>query len=84
MRVAKHTDDPRMNHLLAALPGDEFDRLEPALEPVSLAFGKVLYESGEQLEYIYFPTTAISRSTLRPGMSAPRLASAMLLMFTRN
>lgn len=59
MRVAKHTDDPRMNHLLAALPGDEFDRLEPALEPVSLAFGKVLYESGEQLEYIYFPTTAI-------------------------
>jgi CRP-like cAMP-binding protein len=50
MPVAKHTDDARMNHLLAALPGDEFDRLP---------LGKVIYESGEQLEYVYFPTTAI-------------------------
>lgn len=59
MRAAKHTDDPRMNHLLAALPDDEFDHLKPDLEPVSLAPGKVIYESGEQLEYVYFPTTAI-------------------------
>jgi CRP-like cAMP-binding protein len=59
MRAAKHTDDARMNHLLAALPGDEFDRLKADLEPVSLPLGKVIYESGEQLEHIYFPTTAI-------------------------
>lgn len=59
MKVAKHQDDPRMNHLLAALPGDEYARLAPDLEPVSLTLGKVIYESGEQLENIYFPTTAI-------------------------
>ena len=59
MPVAKHTDDALMNHLLAALPADEFARLKPDLEPVSLLLGEVIYESGEQLEYIYFPTTAI-------------------------
>jgi len=57
--VAKHTDDARMNHLLAALAENEFARLKPDLEPVLLPLGKVIYESGEQLEYIYFPTTAI-------------------------
>jgi len=54
-----HTDDARTNHLLAALPADEFSRLEPNLEPVSLSLGEVIYESGEQLDHIYFPTTAI-------------------------
>jgi CRP-like cAMP-binding protein len=29
------------------------------MEPASLALGEVIYESGEQLEYVYFPTTAI-------------------------
>lgn len=59
MPATQHMDDARMNHLLAALPADEFARLKPDLESVSLKLGEVLYESGEQLEYIYFPTTAI-------------------------
>lgn len=59
MSVVKHTDDALMNHLIAALPTDEFIRLKSNLEPVSLSLGDVIYESGEQLEYIYFPTTAI-------------------------
>ena len=59
MPTAKHTDDALMNHLLAALPDDEFTRLKPNLEPVSLQLGQVIYESGEQLDYVYFPTTAI-------------------------
>ena len=59
MPAAKHTDDALMNHLLAALPADEFARLKAELEPVSLSLGEVIYESGEQLKYIYFPTTAI-------------------------
>ena len=46
------------NHLLAALPGEEFQRLRPNLEPFSLSLGKVLYESGEQMDYVYFPTTS--------------------------
>jgi CRP-like cAMP-binding protein len=59
MPATKHTDNAQMNHLLAALPADEFARLKPDLEPVSMSLGEVVYESGEQLEYIYFPTTAI-------------------------
>jgi len=47
------------NHLLAALPIVEFERIAPTLEPVSLSLGKVLYESGDKMTHIYFPTTAI-------------------------
>ncbi len=59
MPKAKHTDNTRLNHLLAALPAEEFDRLMSDLKPVNLELGEVIYESGEHLEYIYFPTTAI-------------------------
>jgi CRP-like cAMP-binding protein len=59
MTVTKHKNDALMNHLLAALPADEFARLQPDLEPVSLALGEVLYESGDKLTHLYFPTTAI-------------------------
>ncbi len=47
------------NHLLAALPAVEFDRITTHLEPVSLKLGKVMHESGDKMEYVYFPTTAI-------------------------
>jgi CRP-like cAMP-binding protein len=50
---------PNQNHLLAALPASEFERLAPHLEPVELLLGDVLYESGGQLQHVYFPTTAI-------------------------
>ena len=47
------------NHLLAALPPEEFARLAPHLEPVTLALGDFLYEPGAQLQYAHFPATAI-------------------------
>jgi CRP-like cAMP-binding protein len=47
------------NHLLAALPTAEFERLAPHLELVPLPLGEVLYEPGGQLQHAYFPTTAI-------------------------
>jgi CRP-like cAMP-binding protein len=52
-------DEIKKNHLLAALPDDEFAYVEPLFEAVSLKLGKVLYESGERMTHIYFPTTAI-------------------------
>jgi len=52
-------NDPRQNHLLAALPQSEFERLAPHLELVSLALGEVLYESGGRLNHVYFPTDSI-------------------------
>jgi CRP-like cAMP-binding protein len=51
--------DPRHNHLLAALPQAEWQRWLPQLEPVSLPLGFVVYESGSTLSHVYFPTTAI-------------------------
>jgi CRP-like cAMP-binding protein len=51
--------DPNQNHLLAALLDAEFERLSPHLQPVPLLLGDVLSESGEKLDYVYFPTTAI-------------------------
>lgn len=47
------------NHLLSALPANEFKRLSPYLELIELPLGKVLYESGGKLSYFFFPTTAI-------------------------
>jgi CRP-like cAMP-binding protein len=35
------------------------DHLFPHLEPISLPLGKVLYESGDALRHVYFPTDSI-------------------------
>ena len=55
----KRSDSPLQNQLLAALPEVEFQRWLPQLEPVELALGQVLYESGATMPYVYFPTDAI-------------------------
>ena len=51
--------DSRQNHLLAVLPEPDTVRLLPHLELVPLPLGKALYESGDELNHVYFPTTAI-------------------------
>lgn len=53
------TPSPSQNHLLAALPAEEYARLLPQLELVQMPLGKVIYESGSELCHVYFPTTAI-------------------------
>jgi CRP-like cAMP-binding protein len=53
------THDPRQNHLLAALPADEYARLLTDLELIPMPLGHVLYESGVQMRHVYFPTTSI-------------------------
>lgn len=51
--------DPRENHLLGAIPQTEWDRFAPNLTPVTLALGDVIYESGSDQPYVYFPTSCI-------------------------
>ena len=51
--------NPRQNHLLAALPQSEGERLFPQLEWIPLSLGEALYESGDRLSHVYFPTTDI-------------------------
>jgi len=47
------------NHLLAALPAIVYQRLLPHLELVPLPLGKVLYEPGDTMHHVYFPTNSI-------------------------
>jgi len=50
---------PRQNHLLDALPEEVYERMASQLERVPMKLGEVLYESGGELRYAYFPTNCI-------------------------
>jgi CRP-like cAMP-binding protein len=50
---------PKQNHLLAALPADDYARLLPDLELTPMPLGMAVYESGGHLCHVYFPTTSI-------------------------
>ena len=56
MPIAHH---PTQNHLLAALPTAEFERLSARMELVPMRLGDAIYEPGRQLEHAYFPVTSI-------------------------
>jgi CRP-like cAMP-binding protein len=49
----------RENLLLAALPPADLQRLRPLLQEVHFSLGQTLYESCEELNHIYFPTTSV-------------------------
>jgi len=50
---------PLQNHLLAALPAADYERLLPHLELVPLPLGWAVYESGDAQRYVFFPTDSI-------------------------
>ena len=66
------TPNPKQNRLLAILPESESNRIVPHLDLVPFPLGMVLYESGNRLDHVYFPTTAIVSmlSVLEDGTSA--------------
>jgi len=47
------------NSLLRALPAEDFSRLVPHLEPVSLTTGELLYKLDAGMRHAYFPETAV-------------------------
>ena len=47
------------NKLLALLPPAALERFAAYLEWIPMPLGKVLYEAGDQLKYVYFPSTSI-------------------------
>ena len=59
MTATAPEEDARANHLLGGVTSEEMMRLLPNLQRVSLSLGKVIYESDEKMDYVYFPTTAI-------------------------
>ncbi len=64
--------DPRNNLLLAALPDEDYERLLPSLKFVNLSLGEILYDSGDEISYLYFPITSIVSLlyTMKSGLSA--------------
>jgi len=54
MSVYSSSRNPVGNNLLAALPPEEYERLLPNLEPVSLSIKQVLYEPNRPIDYAYF------------------------------
>jgi CRP-like cAMP-binding protein len=47
------------NRLLAALSREEYERLAPQLETVSVSLGDVLFRPDEEIQHVHFPTTAV-------------------------
>lgn len=47
------------NQLLAALPDSAKKRIFPRLKLVEMKLGDVIYESGQPIEFVYFPTNCI-------------------------
>jgi CRP-like cAMP-binding protein/PAS domain-containing protein len=58
-RIAAAARAGAPNRLLAALPAKDYKRLLAALEPVKLTYGEVLYEPGEQMRHVYFPSDCL-------------------------
>ena len=47
------------NHILSSIPESELALFKPHLELSNLLLGDMLYETGREIHYAYFPTTAI-------------------------
>ena len=59
MAIKAPVPDPQQNWLLRALSSAERERIYPHLQLVPMPLGKVLYESGDLLRHVYFPTDSI-------------------------
>ncbi len=58
-RVVSAPQTPRENHLLAALPLKDYERVPPYLEPVPLPLGWIVHRAGDREKYLYFLTAGI-------------------------
>src|SRR5437588_436208 len=59
MSLENRVEVPRGNRILDALPPEAYDRLLPALSPVSLELKDLLLESGKAIDTVYFPVSAV-------------------------
>ena len=57
--MSEARSNPIKNQLLSALPIEEYDRLLPYLEAVSLIPKQIIYAPNEPIEYVYFPNSGI-------------------------
>jgi CRP-like cAMP-binding protein len=57
--MSEPVHDPEQNHLLSAFSPAERRKIYPHLQLVPMPLGKVLYESGDVMRHVYFPTDSI-------------------------
>lgn len=57
--ASKASISPEQNHLLAAFPDSAKQRIFPRLKLVEMSLGDVIHESGQTIEFVYFPTNCI-------------------------
>jgi len=63
-KLSETKTSPKDNKLLASLSAEVLDRLTPDMKLVNMPLGKVIYESGALLEYVYFPVPSCIVSML--------------------
>jgi CRP-like cAMP-binding protein len=57
--MSEPVHDPQQNHLLSAFSPAERRRIFPHLRLMPMPLGKVLYEPGDVMRHVYFPTDSI-------------------------
>jgi CRP-like cAMP-binding protein len=65
------------NHLLAALPPNDYERLLASCEVTELVYAEVLCRSGDLISHVYFPTTCII-SLIKPIDSGHNLEVGLI------
>src|ERR1700704_2711570 len=48
------------NRILASLPAEELAVVSPALTPINLESGRILYQQWATIDAVYFPDTAVA------------------------
>jgi CRP-like cAMP-binding protein len=66
------------NGILAALPGDDLDRLVPHLTRVRLVQGQVLFQHGEPIEHVFFIEQGIVSLVMDTGDGGDGLEVGMI------
>ncbi|BAY44869.1 Crp/Fnr family transcriptional regulator [Scytonema sp. HK-05] len=59
MSASQDQPKPLKNRLLATLPTQEQERLQPHLQLVPLEYRQILYRPNEPIDYIYFPNYGV-------------------------
>jgi CRP-like cAMP-binding protein len=57
--TALYGHNPKQNQLLASLPQEDFDRLLPHLEFISMPFDMTVCEAETQMHHVYFLTSSV-------------------------
>ena len=59
MSAPSSPSNPTGNRILAALNATDYQHFSSRLERISFSQGEVVYESGDRIDYVYFPETAV-------------------------